>query len=350
VSEPSPKPITPEPASPSPPPAALEYDRSGNHVTRGQFRILLVLMFINTVAIVGYLCVPGGTQWARQTWRDFENKRAARAAEKRKADAAAKRVADFQKALPAAMKTMKLAGDTPVYTEDGLEAASLLASDAAYQTVPFERHGMDMSLWQAAVGRGALPEVTAVYPFIGGNSPTNIGFPAFFQMRKNPAGADRLIFCELNATQQVRSVESDSFTISAERALTVRLYAPASATDAPTALAVVQTDFGQRPGEHAKVKSKGSGSSGGDGSAVKTQQTFRLLSGVADPSDPTRFTIPYVINGARGVFAIRIVEGDQLAVEPSDGRIAERSGSGRRVTQQWDPSASPAVRVSESRP
>jgi hypothetical protein len=333
------------------PPPALEYDRSPNHVTRGQFRILLLLMFINTVAIVGYVVVPGGSQWARQAWADFQNKRAAKAAEQRKRDAAAKQVSNLQKALPAAMATMKLAGETPVYTEDGLEAASLLASDAAYRTVRFERRGMDINLWQAAVGRGALPEVTAVYSFIGGNSATNIGFPAFFQMRKNPAGADRLIFCELNSSQQVRSIESDGFTISAERALTVRLYAPASATEPPKTLAVVQTDFDQRPSEQSKVKSKGGGSSG-DGSAVKTPQTFRLLSGVADPSDATRFTIPYVINGARGVFAVRIVEGDQLIVEPSDGRIAERNsaGGGSRVEQIWDPTAPPAVHLSESHP
>ena len=225
------------------------------------------MMFINTVAIVGYVCVPGGSQWARQAWKDFETKRAAKAAEKRKADAQAKRVSDFYNALPAAMATMKLPADTPVYTEDGLEAASLLASDSAYRTVRFERRGMDVNLWQAAVGRGASPAVTAAYDFIGGNSSTNVGFPVFFQARKNPAGADRLIFCELNVSQQVRSVESDGFTIGTERALTVRLYAPPSAKEPPNLLAVVQTDFDQRPAEQAKVKSKGGGSNG-DGSGV----------------------------------------------------------------------------------
>src|SRR5205809_875216 len=92
VSDPPSKPITPPPA--------LEYDRSPNHVTRGQFRILLLLMFINTVAIVGYVVVPGGSQWARQAWADFQNKRAAKAAEQRKRDAAAKQVSNLQKALP----------------------------------------------------------------------------------------------------------------------------------------------------------------------------------------------------------------------------------------------------------
>jgi hypothetical protein len=346
--QPNASPPTAAPAS-AHAPAPLEYDRSPTHVTRGQFRILLFMMFINTVAIVGYVCVPGGSQWARQAWKDFETRRTAKAAEKRKADAQAKRVSDFYNALPAAMATVKIPADAPVYTEDGLEAASLLASDSAYRTVRFERRGMDVHLWQAAVGRGASPAVTTVYSFIGGNSGSNIGFPVFFQTRKNPAGADRLIFCELDASQQMRSIDSDGYTIGSERTLTVRLYAPGSAKEPPNLLAVVQTGFDQRPAEQAKVKSKGGGSSG-YGSGVKTPQTFRLMSGVADPSDATRLTIPYLINGARGAFAVRIVAGDQLIVEPSDGRIAERNGSGTRVTQLWDPSAVATMRVSEGRP
>jgi hypothetical protein len=146
VIDPPSKPITT-------PPAPLEYDRTPNHVTRGQFRVLLFMVFINTVAIVGYVCVPGGSQWARQTWADYQNKRAAKAKEQRVRDAANKRIADFQKALPL-LAAMKLPADTPVYTEDGVEAASLLASDPAYETVPFDRRGMQVSVWQAAVGRG----------------------------------------------------------------------------------------------------------------------------------------------------------------------------------------------------
>ncbi len=98
------KPAAAAPVAPSPAPVApapLEYDRSPNHVTRGQFRILLILMFINTVAIVGYVAAPGGAQWARQQWKDFEARRATKAREQQKRDAAAKRIADFRAALPA---------------------------------------------------------------------------------------------------------------------------------------------------------------------------------------------------------------------------------------------------------
>jgi hypothetical protein len=128
----------------------------------------------------------------------------------------------------------------------------------------------------------------------------------------------------------------------------VRLIAPGSATEPPKVLTTVLTEFDQRPGEQAKVKIKDN--AGSNPNAASTPQTFRMLAGVPDASDATRFTIPYVINGAAGAFAVRIAEGDRVIVEPGEGRIAERSGGRTRVEQKWDLSAPQAVRVTESRP
>jgi hypothetical protein len=344
-------PSSPSPAPP-PPPAALEYDRSPNHVTRGQFRILLLMVFVNTVAIVGYVVVPGGSQWARQTWADFQNKRAAKAKEQRARDAISQRIADFQKALPA-MAKMKLTAtttpDAPVYTEDGVEAASLLASDANYQTVRFDRGGHDLRLWQPAVGRAPLPEAATLLRFIGTEGERNM--PVFLHARKNPVGEARLVLCEVTARQQVRSVESDAIVIGTDRVLLVRLIAPGSSSEPPRVLASVQTEFNQRPGDQARVKTRDStGRAIDDGSDVTSPQVLRLLSGVADPADATRCTIPYVIGGVRGQFVIRIEQNDQLTVEPSDGRVAERSGGRARIVQRWDPAGVPAIRVSETPP
>ena len=352
MSDPPPQPISQSQSQQQPPPATLEYDRSPNHVTRGQFRILLFMMFINTVAIVGYVCVPGGAQWARAAWNDFQNKRAAKAAEQRKRDALTKRIDDFRKMLPQ-LAAMKLPADTPVYTEDGIEAASLLASDPAYQTVQFERHGLSPGVWQVAVGRAIPAEAVPLHGFVGGDPNSARGIWVSVHTRKNPKGEERLVLCELEASQQVRGAESNAVIIGSDRSLIVRLIAPGSATDPPKALAFVQTEFNQRPDEQAKVKTGGSG--GGEKNnpnAAKTPQTFRLFTGVADPSDATRLKIPYLINGAAGSFAVRIVENDRLVVEPSEGRIAERNaaGGGARVEQTWDPTAPPAVHVSESRP
>jgi hypothetical protein len=330
-------PATPAPPAASAPPAALEYDRSGNHVTRGQFRILLILMLINTVAIVGYVALPGGTQWARQQWKDFETKRAAKAREQQKRDLAAKRIEDFRKVLPA-LASMKLPADPPVYTEDAIEAASLLASNPAYQTVRFERAGMEIKLWQPAVMRTAPIEVAELQGAIGisgGNVPT-----AFVHARKNPSGAERLVWCVIEA-EQLASSDAGDYVVSARRTLRVRLIDPGSTDALPKLLAVVDTEFDQRGhDERARVNRDGTS---------KTPQTFRLLAGVADPADATRCTLPYVMNGASGAFVVRVMPHDRLLVEPTDGRIAQRVGD-TAVQQKWDPSGQPAVRVSEGRP
>src|SRR5688572_22469708 len=89
VHSPSPPEAPPPGAQPAtvratPPPAALEYDRTPNHVTRGQFRIFLILLAINTVAFVGYLWAPNSLTWARQAWKDYETKRTAKVAEQKK--------------------------------------------------------------------------------------------------------------------------------------------------------------------------------------------------------------------------------------------------------------------------
>src|SRR5687768_15704006 len=267
-------------------------------------------MFVNTVAIVGYVAVPGGTQWARQTWKDFETKRAVKAKEKLQRDAIQKRIDDFQKALPA-LAAMKLPADKPVYTEDGIEAAALLASDPAYQTVRIDRQGMESSLWQAAVVRGSPPEAAPLERAItseGGGS--GRGGIVFVHERKNPAGERRMVWCEIIAQQQAQHASSDRYTVKSHRSLRVRLIAPGSATEAPKRIATVMTEFDQESQEQSETNRNG---------PAKTSQVFRMLAGVPDEKDPTRFTIPYVISGAGGAFNVRILAGDRLVVEPTDG-------------------------------
>ena len=335
-----PLPVAPQsPPPPPPPPAALEYDRSGNHVTRGQFRILLILMFVNTVVVVGYVAVPGGTQWARQQWKDFEGRRVVKAREQQKRDAAAKRIEAFRKVLPA-LAAMKLPADLPVYTEDGIEAASLLASNPAYQTVRFERQGMEINLWQPAVARTAPIEVLEMQKVLG-NARGGDGPTAFIHARKNPSGAQRLVWCTIAAEQQAASDSSGDYVVFTRRTLRVRLIDPGAADAPPQTLATVDTEFDQRgDAERARVKRDGTS---------RTPQVFRLLAGVPDAADATRCTVPYVLNGASGAFAIRVMPNDRLLVEPSEGRVAERMGDAA-VEQKWDPSGQPAVRVSEGRP
>ena len=327
------------PSSSRPPSPPLEYDRSGNHVTRGQFRILLLLMFINTVAIVGYVCVPGGTTWLRQTWKDIETKRAAKASEQRKTEAKQKRVADFQKALPALAST-KLPAEAPLYTEDGVEAAALLASNNAYETVPLNQQGMAPDLWQAAVGRTGPPQTNELYRFGGFDSdtPSRRGTTLFLHERRNPAGDKRLLWCVIEAHQAASYAES-GHAVATTRNLRVWLIDPGTAGQPLNVLRLVETEIDQRGEERAIVKR---------GSEPKTPQIFRFLAGVADAADATRASLPYQLNGASGAIVVRVLEGDRLLVEPSHGRVPARSGVGSQVRQTWTPSAPLTVRLTES--
>ena len=74
-----------------------------------------------------------------------------------------------------------------------------------------------------------------------------------------------------------------------------------------------------------------------------------MFAGTADPNDPTRVTIRYQLNGTEDAFVVRVGGGDRLLVEPTAGRIVQRSG-GSSVKQVWDPSALPALRLSETGP
>ena len=325
------------PAEPSSPPPALEYDRTPNHVTRGQFRIFLILLSIITVAVVGYLWAPNSLAWTRQAWREYQAKRAATVTRQKNDAARLQRVADLQKSLPT-LATFTVPADELVYTEDGVEAASLLASDTAYETVSLSRSGMPSDLWQTPVRRRADSEdVQRLLAFVSSEGRNNVPMAlALLHLRKNPAGADRLLLCAFDAKHSASGTAYNEWAIVSQRALRVRLIDPGTAERAPTTLFDSETLVAQTADDRATIKA----------GKEQTPQVFRVLPGVVDPVDATRATVPYRINGVEGTFAIRILPGDQLSVEPSHGRIVERTGSVVHV-QTWLPSAPPATRVTQ---
>jgi hypothetical protein len=325
----------PAPVVAKAPPPPLEYDRTPNHITRGQFRIFLILLTINTVAIVGYLWAPNSFSWARQAWREYQAKRAATLTKQKLEAVRLQRVADFQKVLPT-LAAFTLPPNTPVYTEDGVESASLIASSAEYDTVDLTRNGMPPDLWQQPARRRADgAEFKSLIGLIG--SATRASEPAalvLLRVRKNPSGADRLLLCEFETKHSANNTAFNEYTITSFRALRVRLVDPGSADKAPTALFVSETIVEQGSKDRTTIKA----------GKEETPQLFRILPGVIDPSDPTRARVPFRLNGAEGAFAITIRAGDELTVEPSQGRIVERGGTAVH-TQNWLPSAPPAVRM-----
>lgn len=314
----------------------LEYDRTPTHVTRGQFRIFLILLFINTIAVVSYLCVPEGSKWLKDAWKQWEARRAAKESAAKR-EAAMKLRADALKAAMPTLNAYSIPSDDPVYTDDPIEAATLLASGTAYQTVS-SNDRIDIP-WQPSVLRAKTAELGPLSFFNQNYARDNRSVaPIFVHLRRNPRGQERLVNCQLMAAHDLHRESGDSAVVKTRRSIRVQLLA-IGGDPAVRTLHQVETTFDQSDADRATFYRK---------KEPKTPQVLRLFAGQPDPTDPTRFSIPYFLNGIRGSFNGRILEGDRLSVEPSDGRIVERQGD-ELIMQVWDPSQTPAVPLNQAK-
>ncbi len=319
-----------------PPKPTLEYDRSSNnHVTRGQFRLLLILMFINTVAIVGYLVAPDGSKFLRQAWLDFQSRRAAKAQQARRETVAKEQIAAMQRIMPGLM-SYRFAGSQPVYTEDSAESTALLTSGGEFETTPVSPSYKEM-VWQPPAFRSRpedLEKLSAVlsFPFQGGDT-NPASAPAFIHGRKNAQGADRLVICELLPTMHPGE-GGDEYVIQMVRAMRCCLVDPGSSSQRPRFLHTLFLTLNQPDAQRVVIKKPRKGRS----AEVVNTQVFRLMPGQADDKDASRFTIPFYLNGMPGSFAGRILAGDRLSIEPSTGSIIRRVRSSSLVDEDiWDP-------------
>ena len=105
----------------------------------------------------------------------------------------------------------------------------------------------------------------------------------FMHARRNPAGAERLLWCDFEAAQDAHSLMSHRYAISTQRVLRARLIAPGSATEPPDVLATVETEFDQHGSQFAEVKLSD------DGGSVATTTTPR--SSGCWPASRTRRTL-----------------------------------------------------------
>jgi hypothetical protein len=177
----------------------LEYDRTPNHVTRGQFRIFLILLFVNTIAIVGYLWAPnslsGRAGVARLSSPSGREGRDAEAGRPRGGSAS-----------PTCNKTIakvardQLPKDTVIYTEDGVEARVV---DRVGPGVRDDRASTAITAlrWTCgnppSAGRGRRPRRAATDSSPGRSTISPRQILGASCMRKNPAGQERLLWCDL---------------------------------------------------------------------------------------------------------------------------------------------------------
>jgi hypothetical protein len=297
----------------SPAPVQLPYAPPPPGATRGQFRVLLLLTFINTVLLGTYVIGPGLTTFARQQWADYHQHRAQRAAD---AAAAAVRAA-FLPAQQQCMDHLYPAG-TLLYAEDRSGVAQLTAA------------GPVNHVYGLTLGVEARPSQLAILPVGATHPPCTAGMPAdldvmhdtsvtiLYLHRCTTVGGERLVVVHVSGKEEM-SINTDGpgGAYNAMIIATRELHALALQPGTLTADAAVLSD------ERSKLKVGSILVTVDSRAGVTADRTgqLRLFAGQPDPTDPARFHIPYAIDGVGGTIDGRLTPDDVVRLVP-DGRLA----------------------------
>jgi hypothetical protein len=168
----------------SPPP--LAYERPGG-VTRGAFRLLLLLTFINTILLATSLMGPQTWQAVRSAYTGFKDRRAAAAA-------AAQRETVQRAALSAALG-FRFPDDYVGYTESPDEAMRLMSQGSPYQPIQTagSRSESPPPGWQA-------PVVAHPQPALVKHGSLGAEGALFVHERTSPNGTQMLVLVVIRAT------------------------------------------------------------------------------------------------------------------------------------------------------
>jgi hypothetical protein len=324
--------MSPSPTQTQPPqrvitpssPADIPYERAVPwYARRRNFYLIVFLLLLNVVATTSI-------SWGPIAVKEFQSRLDARRAAKAKALADAQQAA----ALAAQEQARQAAFDRAMafefpstlvcYTEDSAEAAKLLAGKG-YSLIPWDVH--------PATGLPHAPVLWDAQPFIARTSPSGL---VFLHGRTHPVrGLPRLITVAFHAqshfpTGNGRADGRTSWASRAERTLWLAVTDPqgdhATLWAATLALTVpeaqnlrVLTDSTKRYAP--TVEQPGA--------------VLRLLAGVADPADTSRWTIPFTLDGRPGAIRCRLRDDDRIDVEVPDGKPTVNSFDGRRGEMTW---------------
>ena len=295
-----------------PPPPALSYVPPPPGATRGQFRLLLLLTFVNTLLLGTYVLGPGLSGLFRQQWADYQQRRADHSAA---AAVAAARVAY----LPAQQQCLDYAApaDTLIYAEDPVGVRRLASAGTVNRAASQRLPDLPLPLqW--------MPPVAVTDPWCAAAMPANLGLrdtdggTLFLHGRQAaPAATLRLVLVTVRGVQTAEKSYTVSegrrnYGVSTVRTLTGRLLRPATA--AADAEVADETTLDLVDDRLTLVTETTSESSGGPTYRIDYAGQLRLYAGQPDPLDPSRFTIPYDLDGTRGTVVGHLVPGDHLSL------------------------------------
>lgn len=315
--------VTPSPA------ADIPYERAVPWYTRRRnFYLIVFLLLLNVVATTSI-------SWGPIVVKEFQSRLDARRAAKAKAAADAQQAAAMaaQQQQAQARYDRAMAFELPpshvCYTEDPTEAAQLMAGNG-YSVVPWDTRPTGLP------HPPVLSDAAPFRPFPLYVEPSSAPAVVFLHARTNASrGQPRLILVTFHAkshfpTGRGQSDGRTSWPSRAERALEFSVGDPqgdhATLWSAALALTVPEAQ---------NLRILTDPNKGGAASVEQQGAFLRVLAGVADPADASRWQIPFTFDGRPGAIRCRLRDDDRIDVELPSGKPTINSYDGSRGEMSW---------------
>jgi hypothetical protein len=318
------------------PAASLEYKPEPPTQVRVSvrgFRLFVALTLINTTLLASSVLGPQLFPFLRTSWTQWQADRA-----KKKADAQAKQalLAVRQQCL-----THVIAPGAVVYEEDPNQSLRLLRDGGAGY--------VRATRTPDNAPRGWVPPVEAVPPGYlylwqsrsGGGMPQ---WPVLFlHERAAPSGASFLVCVQFNSRMEFNNLTENSktgeyqtvFRQTKVRRVVVTAWpvVPAADVDLKRPRTGVLREYTlQLPDSFLRPVARRSNGAGGDRVVPQADygNVLRFFGGRPDPGDPSRFSIPYQLDGRQGVLQGRLKD-DGVELLPVEGEWKYDNGEVLRL-------------------
>lgn len=307
----------------------LAYQVGGQQVTRGQFRVLLLLIFIYLVMTAQSNYAPGVTAWLQAQWEQHKGKVAQE-----------KRVRQAQ-AATASWLAFAAPESQVVWEEDAKRAAQLL-STSGYSPIVVSGEPAFLTPY---LSNGAHARVPAALP-AGVNAmllASGQHALVFLHGRRIGTGPERMVAVLVGSHQQIavtgagslyrQPTEAFEFSLYKSHTFTAQSFGVNAVGEAdydgigPTELTIGDSPSGvEIAGKWTPSKSPSQPGT----LAYKPAEQLRVFAGQADPQDASHFTIRYELDGIAGT-----IDGWLRA----DGSVALEPRAGKRINSIWFPMA-----------